>query len=219
MLTKETRVSRRGRKPPKPSLKPRRTPIQERSAGTIATILEAATQVLEKRGLAGFNTNAVAERAGVSIGSLYQYFPGKEAILAALLERYEAELFATVSDSLAASRGGTLQECLRGVVDALIATHVLSPNLHRILEGEEQRLQPDNDARPQASEAIVRLVAKMLREHHVRLPGVSIADAAEDLCIIVRALIDAALAASSGPIDRRRRRRILRAIEGYLLIA
>lgn len=46
----------------------------------LATLLEAAAQVLEAKGLEGFNTNAVAERAGVSIGSLYQYFPSKDAL-------------------------------------------------------------------------------------------------------------------------------------------
>ena len=62
----------------------RQTPRQERSRASIDFILDAATQVLEREGEAGFNTNAVAERAGVSIGTLYRYFPDKQAILKAM---------------------------------------------------------------------------------------------------------------------------------------
>ncbi len=70
-----------------PALKPRKNPEQSRSAETVRTILEGAARVLEERGLAGYTTNAVAERAGVSVGSVYQYFPGKEALTAALVAR------------------------------------------------------------------------------------------------------------------------------------
>jgi AcrR family transcriptional regulator len=62
----------------------RRTPRQTRSAETVASIVEAAAQILEKGGLAAFTTNAVAERAGVSIGTLYQYFADKNALVMAL---------------------------------------------------------------------------------------------------------------------------------------
>lgn len=68
-------------------LQPRNVPTQPSSEETVAVIIEAAAQVLEADGLDGFNTNAVARRAGVSIGSLYQYFPGKDALTAALIRR------------------------------------------------------------------------------------------------------------------------------------
>lgn len=68
-------------------LTPRKTPQQERSAQMREAILEAATRVLQKQGAAGFTTNKVAEKAGVSIGSLYQYYPNKEALLFHLHER------------------------------------------------------------------------------------------------------------------------------------
>lgn len=75
---------------PKPSaavrgVTPRKAPGQPRSAHTVAAILEGAAQVLEERGLAGYTTNAIAARAGVSIGSLYQYFPTKDAVTVALI--------------------------------------------------------------------------------------------------------------------------------------
>ena len=65
----------------------RRKPKQARSQGTVDSILEAAIQLLQRDGAHGLNTNRVAERAGVSIGTLYQYFPDKEAILLAVARR------------------------------------------------------------------------------------------------------------------------------------
>lgn len=65
----------------------RKIPRQSRARDTVDVVLEAAAQLLEASGEAGFNTNAVAERAGVSIGALYRYFPDKQAILRALALR------------------------------------------------------------------------------------------------------------------------------------
>lgn len=67
----------------------RKLPQQERSRTTVSLIVEAALQVLEQSGERGFNTNAIARRAGVSIGSLYQYFPNKQAIVLAI-SRHDA---------------------------------------------------------------------------------------------------------------------------------
>src|SRR5215831_5031264 len=72
----------------------RRTPRQVRAEETVSAILEGEAQILEAGGLAAFTTNAVAERAGVSIGTLYQYFADKQAILRAIAER---ELTATLA--------------------------------------------------------------------------------------------------------------------------
>jgi AcrR family transcriptional regulator len=71
----------------KPVSDQRRSPSQARSRATWEAIVEAAAQILERGGAAAFSTGAVAERAGVSIGTLYQYFPDKQAILAAAAKR------------------------------------------------------------------------------------------------------------------------------------
>ncbi len=73
-------------------LNQRRMPVQARARATYSAILEAAAQLLERHGKRGFTANKVAERAGVSIGSFYQYFPNKDAILLAIAEREEADL-------------------------------------------------------------------------------------------------------------------------------
>lgn len=69
-------------------LKPRKTPVQGRSLEAVDSIVVAATRILARGGMLAMTTNAVAEAAGVSIGSLYQYFPHKRAILGAVLERH-----------------------------------------------------------------------------------------------------------------------------------
>ncbi|MCA3366430.1 MAG: helix-turn-helix transcriptional regulator, partial [Roseomonas sp.] len=71
----------------KSTAKPRKQPIQDRSRETVGAILEAAARILEAEGLEAANTNAIAARAGVSIGSLYQYFPDKVAIFAELIRQ------------------------------------------------------------------------------------------------------------------------------------
>src|SRR4051794_7785660 len=74
--------------PSQHALKPRRRPSQERSRETVDAIVEAAARVFEGHGYAAGTTNRIAERAGVSVGSLYQYFPNKDAILVALMRRH-----------------------------------------------------------------------------------------------------------------------------------
>ncbi len=98
---------------------PRRKPSQRRAQATRDAIFEAAAQILERDGETGFNTNKIAERAGVSIGTLYQYFADKEAILVALAHR---EMTATALHIAAASAGssGDGESAQRHVLRAFI---------------------------------------------------------------------------------------------------
>jgi AcrR family transcriptional regulator len=94
------------------SQKQRRNPRQARSRATWEAIVEAAAQILERDGAAAFNTNSVAERAGVSIGTLYQYFPDKQAILTAAAKRELVE-------AAPPSRQRALIEALIAMVEGL----------------------------------------------------------------------------------------------------
>ncbi|MGY6252744.1 TetR/AcrR family transcriptional regulator [Paraburkholderia caledonica] len=87
------------------SLKPRKVPQQSRAQQTVATILEAAALVLEVKGSDGLNTNLVAQRAGVSVGTLYQYFPNKDALIVALSKRELAVFFAEAQARCTSRRG------------------------------------------------------------------------------------------------------------------
>jgi AcrR family transcriptional regulator len=100
--------------------KKRRIPRQARSEETVAAILEGAAQVLEARGLTYFTTNAVAERAGVSIGTLYQYFSDKGALLRAIAEREMAATLAAVAKTLQADPQTAVEERVRATVRAII---------------------------------------------------------------------------------------------------
>jgi len=118
----------------RPVLTPRKTPRQQRSRETVEAILEAAAQLFQRHGYAATTTNKIAERAGVSIGSLYQYFPNKDAILAALADHHLRDTAEEVIRTLAAARRraalpGLLAELIRQVA----AAHLGRPDLHRLL--------------------------------------------------------------------------------------
>jgi AcrR family transcriptional regulator len=98
----------------------RRIPRQARAEETVSAILEGAAQVLEAGGLAAFTTNAVAERAGVSIGTLYQYFSDKGALLRALAEREMRLAIAGVAKALRGEGEAPLEERVRATVRAIV---------------------------------------------------------------------------------------------------
>src|SRR5580700_8543077 len=102
MLTNKTRVRDGRGRPRKNALEARKAPGQARSQETVAVILEASARILESEGVRGFNTNAIAAKAGVSIGSLYQYFPNKDAIVLALIGSYEEGLHDAVLEAVQA---------------------------------------------------------------------------------------------------------------------
>lgn len=98
---------------PASPLNPRKIPQQTRARVTYDAILEGATQLLSKTGLDGFNTNAIAERAGTSIGTLYQYFPSKDAVMLELIHRQKQGMLANIHDAMRGARGCELDEAVR----------------------------------------------------------------------------------------------------------
>jgi AcrR family transcriptional regulator len=114
---------------PRPQM--RKEPRQARSRATVESIVQAGTRVLSDRGWAGFNTNEVADTAGVSIGSLYQYFPDKEALVEAILQRHLDDVLAVLSESEAGGR--SLKQLVDDLVTGMIAAHGVHPALHRVL--------------------------------------------------------------------------------------
>jgi AcrR family transcriptional regulator len=108
----------------------------------VQAILEAAAQIFERHGYAAGTTNRIAERAGVSIGSLYQYFPNKDAILVALVHRHLAESTAALQPHLQRLNcGAPFDDVLPDVVQAMVEMHALAPGFHRVLF-EETKLPP-----------------------------------------------------------------------------
>ena len=100
----------------------------------VAAILEAATRVFVRDGYARATTNRIAEAAaGISVGSLYQYFPGKDALAVALLRRHRARILETVARYLGDIDEASLEVRVRELVRAMLEAHGLDPGLHRVL--------------------------------------------------------------------------------------
>src|SRR5262252_4486356 len=96
---------------------PRKQPRQARSKATVDTILEATARVLIKHGYDGLTTNGVAVAAGVSIGSLYQYFPNKEALVAGLIARHGDEMHASVEKELVRVAAMPIKQAVRAMIE------------------------------------------------------------------------------------------------------
>ena len=189
---------------------PRKRPRQARATATVAAVVEAAARILEAEGLGGFNTNAVAAKAGVSIGSLYQYFPGKDAILAALIRR-EAEAFdAALTQAVAATNELGTPSAVALLARAAVAHQASRPRLARLLDLEEQRLglAPEVEA---TGARIGGVLTRFLAERRL-----GDAEAALDILHLSRGLIDGALERGSlENLDGR----LAWAILGYLALS
>ncbi len=124
---------------------PRKRPRQARAQATVEAILRATAHILRKGGWDACNTNAVAKKAGVSIGSLYQYFPSKEALVTALAERHAEEGLQVLVDALAVARARaeplTVEETVRHYIDAMVRLHSSDAALHRVLVEQVPRLR------------------------------------------------------------------------------
>lgn len=116
-------------------LEPRKPPVQNRSKITVEAILAAAAQIFELHGYAGGTTNRIAERAGVSVGTLYQYFPSKEALAVALLEQHIQETQRRMREWVGhmVAENHALHEALEDYVAGMMDVHVERPRLQHIL--------------------------------------------------------------------------------------
>jgi AcrR family transcriptional regulator len=128
--------------PGKPPLQPRKQPKQVRGELTRQRILTAAAQVFAEHGYATGTTNRIAERARVSIGSLYQYYPNKDAILVELVSRHLLGGEEALRRHQEAELPATIGEALRGLVHVAVANHLDDPQLLRVMVEESPR-SPD----------------------------------------------------------------------------
>jgi AcrR family transcriptional regulator len=119
---------------------PRKEPRQARSIATVDAILTATARVLTRDGYDHASTNKVAEEAGVSVGSLYQYFPSKEALVAALIDRHMAHLTGILETNIEALRDASLPAAARTLVKVMIEAHRYNPKLHRVIAEQVPRV-------------------------------------------------------------------------------
>lgn len=148
-------------------LEPRKPPVQQRSKATVEVVLAAAIQVFEAHGYAAGTTNRIAERAGVSVGTLYQYYPSKEAIAVALLERHIADTSRYIKEwveHMVAEQHG-LHDALQDYVQGMLETHSDGPRLLHILLEETPLPERVHEALLAAEREAARTVASLLRRY------------------------------------------------------
>jgi AcrR family transcriptional regulator len=110
----------------------RKQPVQARSQATVDAILRATARILIRDGYDLLNTNRVAELAGVSVGSLYQYFPGKEALVGALLDHHVERTLAQIRREIPQLTFLPLEQAVPRFVQLMIESHRVDPELHRV---------------------------------------------------------------------------------------
>jgi AcrR family transcriptional regulator len=120
----------------------RKSPKQSRSKLTVDAILAATAHILAEEGYEATNTNRIAEIAGISIGSLYQYFPNKEALIISLASSHAVEMAEMVESKLKYLSDAPIETVFRELVKACIKAHALNPRLHKVLNEQISRLGP-----------------------------------------------------------------------------
>jgi AcrR family transcriptional regulator len=116
---------------PKPRANMRKEPRQARSRATVEAIIQAGAHVLGDQGWSGFTTNEVADVAGVSIGSLYQYFPNKLALIEAIRRKHFDDVLAVLQQ--AGESRNSPEQLVDDLVHGMISVHCINPALHRVL--------------------------------------------------------------------------------------
>jgi len=173
-------------------INPRKLASQERSRATVDALIEATARVLIREGYDRASTNRIAELAGVSIGSLYQYFPSKEALVAAVIDRHTQEISEVTRNALVKAAARPIEVAAREFVSVAIDGHRVNPKLHGVLAEQIPRV-----GRLQNMEAIQQegyaLVRAYLEAHREEIDVVDLDLAAFVLVTVVEALTHAAV--------------------------
>ena len=117
----------------KPLTNPRKSASQERSRATVDALVEATARILVRDGFDKASTNRIAAEAGVSIGSLYQYYPCKEALVAAVIDRHNQDIMQVVRGAFAEVAVEPVESAARKLIAVAIEAHRIDPKLHRVL--------------------------------------------------------------------------------------
>jgi AcrR family transcriptional regulator len=168
----------------RPRTTPRKQPRQQRSQATVEVILDATARVLCTIGYDRASTNRVALAAGVSVGSLYQYFPSKEALVAALVERHVEEMLQLVRAKLAEVASAPLPVAVRTMIDAMFAAHAVDPKLHKVLIEQVPRIGRLEDIQ-RVEREVEAMVGAILEARRADVRPARLEAAAFALCNVV----------------------------------
>ncbi len=194
----------------------RKLPRQERSAATVDAIVEATARLLVERGYEGTTTRRVAERAGVSVGSLYQYFPSRDALVTAVIEHHVDEVLDGIGTLLRRLETAAIDRAVGEVVGAVLELHDRDPGLHVILM--EQLPRADRAA---LLAKIDRVLGAHFRAFCRGRPDLARLDVARAMSVLARAcmpIIHLHADGEGGPPDRRAEDLVL-LVGGYLRAA
>ncbi|HHQ1841525.1 TPA: TetR/AcrR family transcriptional regulator [Acinetobacter baumannii] len=192
---------------------PRKRPRQARSVATFEAILEAAARILESLGFAGFNTNAVAELAGVSIGSLYQYFPSKDALIVELIRRERAKLSTHIVEAIQQHEAADLKEKLKLIIHAAVQHQLSRPQLARTLEFASELIGKD------VEESELQHELETIISDLFMCSGISHGQTvAQDVIALSKGMINAAGIAGESDLNDLQQR-VEKAVFGYLKIS
>jgi AcrR family transcriptional regulator len=193
---------------------PRRRPTQARSERTVELLLEAAARVLEEKGIEGYTTNAVAERCGVSVGSLYQYFPNKDSITSALVLKAHRQIVQHLDALRERIAGLPLQQAIEAMVQGAVLDSLAAPRLSKLLEFEEERL-PRGAELDALERAIHEGVMALLQPHVLpTLTPAQLSNVAHRMIGIVQGMVDRETQWPSG--EEPPQSAVARAVIGYL---
>jgi AcrR family transcriptional regulator len=144
-------------------------------------MIEATARILVRDGFDKASTNRIAEKAGVSVGSLYQYYPSKEALVAAVIERHNRDLMKVIRDAVAEVAAQPIDTGVRKLVAAAIKAHRIDPRLHRVLAEQIPRVRALEDVEIFNHE-IFKLFRNYLEAHRNELRAVDL-DLAAFVCV------------------------------------
>lgn len=172
-------------------LTPRKLPRQARSQATVEAILDATARILVERGYAQASTNAVAQRAGVSVGSLYQYFPNKDALVRALHDRHVEQQLAIIGQELERHAQSSLETAIAAIVEATVEAHRVDRDLHRAFEGVHHHRDCDARSKDEMEDRLDRQLRALLAAHRDEVAVPDLRLAAFSLRHMVHALVHA----------------------------
>jgi AcrR family transcriptional regulator len=179
------------------SLSPRKQPRQRRSRVTIDTIFEATIQVLLANGLDNITTIQIAARAGVSVGSLYQYFPNKRALLAAVVGRHVGDVVDATIAACASAHGRSVAEMCATMMHAFVEAKTRRPDVSRALYLPTAMVNADAIVK-QESARCARAVHDML----ITASDATFAQAQEVSAVLVASIVGPTRAAIEGQAGR-----------------
>lgn len=180
-------------------------------------ILEAAARVFDRHGYEEATTNHIAETAGVSVGSVYQYFPNKASLVTALHERHLLRMQDIVDRALDAARGRTLRESIEGIVAAVLQVHREEPRLQRVLHVELPFFERPASVSTSARHLFERSRA-LLGEHRERLGRDDLDLATWMVLKLVESLVHTAVLEPPAAGEKALEAAIADAVEGYLVL-